>query len=96
MKYLVNIVFVSLFIVTVGCSNELIGLDEEITPISNTEMTVSADNYQEVAFDSDGTTSLDNGTFNKEQPKKTVGSDVSLTSGGGDEPDTPVPPGGGN
>ena len=92
MKYLVNILFVALFIVTVGCNNELIGLDEEINPIHDSEITLTNTTYQEAALDRD----VDEATLTiqKDQPNTVVGGTATLTSGG--DQDTPEPPGGNN
>lgn len=97
MKYLVNILFVALFIVTVGCNNELIGPSEGINPITDSEISLSAPTYQQASLEQDGTFGASNSlNSNKEVVNTPVTGDVTLTSGGGDSQENPEPPGGNN
>ncbi|MGB0522305.1 MAG: hypothetical protein ACPGJS_05065 [Flammeovirgaceae bacterium] len=60
MKYLVNTLFVALFVITVGCSNELTGFDADINPISSAETELieqgSLTDNGDAFFSTDGST----------------------------------------
>jgi len=86
MKYLVNILFVCLFFVTVGCNNELIGPAEDINPtpsLSAEEVT-----FVEVGFgDASGALVED---LNKKSTDNGIGEGIEMTTD--PDEDYPLPP----
>lgn len=94
MKYLVNTLFVALFFITVGCSNELVGIEDDINPITNSEIeAVEAQRGELKPINKATDTYLMNVTTIK-TPLEPVVQPDSTSFGGGDD-DNPTPPIGG-